>query len=143
MTRPLRTHALPPLLIRATLLALVALLLTPPLLGRAGHQLVEEAMAARIFPVHLHGVAGEAEYIARYGTWQGLIHDHCHDTEARADQQYTPAQISAAAIVIGPALCGDVAVVPAPDAPLLVTATTRFGLPHAQSTTPDTPPPKL
>lgn len=143
MLRPRRPRVLPPLLVRAALLALVALVLAPPMLGRAGYQLVEEAMAARIFPVHLHGVAGETDYIARYGTWQGFVHDHCHDTEARAGQQYTPAQMSAAAVVIGPALCGDVASLPLPVAPVLVVAASHADPPAAQSPTPDTPPPEL
>src|SRR5215207_7391301 len=96
---------------RAALITLVMLTFAPSLMGRAGFQLLEDTVAQRIFPLHRHGVAGEAEYIAHYGQPAPFVHPHCH-RPPDGPVQHTPAEFAVSGILLGPSLCGSGAILP-------------------------------
>ena len=95
------------------LLALVVLTVAPSIMGRAGFQLIEDAVAARIFALHRHGVPGEAEYIAAHGAPAPFVHPHCHRAPD-APVEHTPGEMAVAGMLLGPFLCGAGAALPAP-----------------------------
>lgn len=84
---------------------LVVLMFAPSIMGRAGFQLIEDTVAARIFPLHRHGVAGEGDYIRIHGQPAPFVHPHCHRAPANPDDG-TPAELAVAGMVLGPVLCG-------------------------------------
>jgi hypothetical protein len=103
---------------------LVVLTLAPSIMGRAGFQLIEDAVAARIFPLHRHGVPGEDAYIRTFGQPAPFVHPHCHRAPANPDE-HTPAELAVAGMVTGPALCGST-----DTAPLTPSASLIVGEPH-------------
>ncbi|MGH2586276.1 MAG: hypothetical protein ACRDJE_15285 [Dehalococcoidia bacterium] len=126
---------------RILLLLMVALTLAPSLLGRAGFQEIEKAVAARIFPLHQHGVPGEAEYIRRFGQPAPFVHPHCHP-EPDQPPSDTPSQLALGGLLFGPLLCGD-------DLAPLAQPSAAFGVdlvrtlpPTETILTPLTPPPQ-
>jgi len=124
----------------AGLLVLVAL--TPSLMGRAGFQALEQAMAARIFVLHQHGVPGEAEYIHAHGAPAPFVHPHCHAPVGPRGSE-TPAQLAMGGLLFGPVLCGEAASLPVPPRPA-VWAKESIPPPHeARSMQPPTPPPQV
>ena len=102
------------------LIGLVALVLAPTLLGRVGYMAIEEVVAARIFPLHQHGVPGEAEYIRTFGAPAPFIHLHCHP-DSEPPRAETPTQLALGGLLFGPLRCGsDASLPPAPLAVLAV-----------------------
>ena len=91
--------------------SLAALTLAPPLLGRAGFLLVTPDVSARIFPVHLHGIAGEEAFVSHHGVAAPFVQDHCH-AEPGAAQAETPGQFAVGSLLFGPLLGGHTAAVP-------------------------------
>ena len=92
---------------RLALLLLATALLTSGFGGHAGVQLLDGAMLAKLYPVHRHGVPGEAAYIAAHGTWEGYVHSHCHRQAADAGQQPGPDEVQAAASLAGAVTCAE------------------------------------
>lgn len=90
---------------------LVVLTLAPSIMGRAGFQLIEDTVAARIFPLHRHGVPGEDAYIRTYGGPAPFVHPHCHRAPATPDD-HTPAELAVAGMVLGPVLCASADIQP-------------------------------
>ena len=125
------------------LMLLVGLTLAPTLLGRAGFQIVERGVAARIFPLHQHGVAGEAEYIRRHRAPAPFVHHHCHGTPDGAEQQTTPAEFAAGALLFSPVLCETEALLPAAPAVTRLLGHDAEQPPLASSPQPLTPPPQV
>jgi hypothetical protein len=100
----------------AVSLLLVAAVLAPSLLGRAGFQAIERAVAARIFPLHQHGVTGEAAFIRAYGLPAPFVHPHCHGPTGHTGPE-SPAEMAAGGLLFGPVLCGSAAAPAAPPVP--------------------------
>lgn len=98
----------------ALLLWLAVGLLVTSFTGNAGVQLVDRALAERLYLVHRHGVPGEAEYVALHGTWEGYVHNHCHYLPATGHGGPGPDGVMAASVLAGAAVCGHVAAVVAP-----------------------------
>jgi hypothetical protein len=73
--------------------------------GRAGVQRIDADLLARFMPVHRHGVAGEAAYIATHGSWYGLVHPHCHPQVPPPSGQPGPDEVHAATVLAGAVLC--------------------------------------
>lgn len=127
---------------RAVLLGLVALTLAPSLLGRAGFMAVEQAVAARIIPLHQHGIPGEAAYIRHLGVPAPFVHPHCHAPIDAARSQ-TPAQLAMGGLLFGPALCGTASSLPpAPAAAFAMPEATGQAVDHGNPR-PTTPPPQV
>jgi hypothetical protein len=130
-----------PLPIQAALLVLVMLTLAPSVLGRAGFQLLEDTVAQRIYPLHRHGVPGEAEYIAAHGAPAPFVHPHCHPP-ATSREGHTPAEFAVAGIVVGPMLCTDNAALPPAPPPSLAHIETAPLRPDGLTHAPAPPPPQ-
>ena len=90
------------------LAALAVLTLAPPLLGRAGFLLVTPDLSERIFPVHLHGVPGEEEFVSHHGVAAPFVEAHCHG-ELDVSQAETPGQFAVGSLLFGPLHCGSAA----------------------------------
>lgn len=71
--------------------------------GRAGVQVLDHVTAARIAPLHLHGVAGEAAYVHEYHAPAPFVAPHCHADPTVAGNP--PGPESAAAALAGSVLC--------------------------------------
>ena len=112
--RPLPAVTVPPALHRVALAALACAVLLTGFAGRAGVQVVDRALATRIFATHLHGVLGEAEWVEEYGTPAPFVPTHCHNDVVYRDGQPGPESVQAAQSLAGAAHCADVAVLPAP-----------------------------
>jgi hypothetical protein len=82
----------------------IALLLTG-FAGRAGVQVVDGAIAARMFALHLHGVPGEAEFVQATGTPAPFVHAHCHAPLSPSVPQPDPDVVQAASTLAGSAVC--------------------------------------
>ncbi len=79
---------------------MAALTLAPTFFGRVGYLQIERALAARIQPLHQHGVPGEAEYIRRFGMAAPFVHGHCHADEMSSDAE-TPVQLALSSLLFG------------------------------------------
>jgi len=88
------------------LIALVAALLVTGCTGHAGVQVVDRALAERIFALHLHGVPGEREYVETYGRPAPFVPPHCHRVLPDSRSQSGPDQVNAAASLAGAVVCG-------------------------------------
>jgi len=126
---------------RILLLLMVALTLAPSLLGRAGFQEIEKAVAARIFPLHQHGVAGEADYIRRFGQPAPFVHPHCHP-EPDQPRSDTPSQLALGGLLFGSLLCSDDAVPLSQPSAVFGAELVRTLRPAGTILTPLTPPPQ-
>ena len=91
----------PVALYRLTLTALAAALLLAAVSGRSGVQVVDAAVAARMFALHLHSVPGEAEYVREHGGPAPFVHAHCHDSRVQPVPQPGPDEAAAAASLAG------------------------------------------
>jgi len=92
---------------RVALLLLVAALLVTAFTGRAGVQVLDGAMAARLFAFHLHGVPGEREYVDTYGVPAPFVHRHCHAPPDQPAPQAGPFEVLAAAALAGALWCAE------------------------------------
>lgn len=90
---------------RAALLLLAAAVLLTAFTGRAGVQVIDGAMAARLFAFHLHGVPGEREYVAAAGQPAPFVHRHCHGSPEQPAPQAGPFEVLAAAVLAGAIWC--------------------------------------
>jgi len=127
---------------QAVLLVVLALVvLAPTLFGRAGFMLIDPALAERIFPLHQHGVPGEAEYIRAFGVAAPFIHPHCHRPPAQQDE-HTPTEFGMAALVFGPLLCGEAILLPAAPVAALPSGAVADVRPNAARVLPVVPPPQ-
>ena len=123
------------------LLLLAAATLAPSLLGRAGFQILEDAVAAQIFALHRHGVPGEVEYIAEHGEPAPFVHAHCHRSQ-EAPQERTPAELSVAATLLAPYYCALSSSLPAAPAGRALPAAPPSPRPLGFSARPLLPPPQ-
>jgi hypothetical protein len=105
--RPLAAPSLGSVAYRAALLLLAAALLVTAFTGRAGVQVIDGAMAARLFAFHLHGVPGEREYVDTYGEPAPFVHRHCHAPPEQSAPQAGPFEVLAAAALAGAVWCSD------------------------------------
>ena len=105
-----------PALRRIASVVLVLGLLASGATGRAGVQVLDSAISARIFALHLHGIPGEREYVHRNAGPAPWVHAHCHDLAPQPAPQPGVFELQAAASLAGAALCGaaELAVSPAP-----------------------------
>jgi hypothetical protein len=125
----------------ATALLLIAVTLAPSLLGRAGFQQIEAALAARIFVLHQHGVPGEAEYIREFGLPAPFVHPHCHaPTGPRSPN--APGAFDLGSLLFGSVVCGTVLLVPLPPAAVQALVGTASGASGHAEPRPLTPPPR-
>lgn len=90
----------------------VALLLTG-FTGRAGVQVLDRDHAARLFPLHLHDVLGEREYVAQHQGPAPFIAGHCHAAYGHGDPPPSPDDIQAASALAGSAWCMSADIAPA------------------------------
>lgn len=90
---------------RAALLLLAAAVLLTAFTGRAGVQVIDGAMAARLFAFHLHGVPGEREYVDAAGQPAPFVHRHCHAPPEQPAPQAGPFEVLAAAALAGAVWC--------------------------------------
>jgi hypothetical protein len=111
--RPLAALWLGSVVYRVALLLLAAALLLTAFTGRAGVQVIDGAMAARLFAFHLHGVPGEREYVDTYGEPAPFVHRHCHAPPDRPAPQAGPFELLAAATLAGALWCSEPANSPA------------------------------
>lgn len=86
---------------RVTLVMLAAAFLLTGFVGRAGVQVVDGAMAARLFALHLHGVPGEAEFVQSFGMPAPFVHPHCHDAVQQQTPPPSPDEVQAASTLAG------------------------------------------
>ncbi len=127
---------------RAALLLLAAALLVTAFTGRAGVQVIDGAMAARLFAFHLHGIPGEREYVDAVGEPAPFVHRHCHAAPGQHPPQAGPFEVLAAATLAGALWCAD------PATPLLLPDLTRPSalpaerVPDGWSAPPPTRPPR-
>lgn len=100
-----------------------ALLMTG-ITGHAGVQVLDRAAAARLFPLHRHGVPGEAAWIAAHGTWEGFVGPHCHADYTQPAPQPGPDDVQAATSLAGSLWCATAMTVlsPPPLAPVAAAA---------------------
>lgn len=98
---------------RAALLLLAAALLITAFTGRAGVQVIDSAMAARLFAFHLHGVPGEREYVDAVGEPAPFVHRHCHAAPRQPAPQAGPFEVLAAATLAGAVWCSEPVNLPA------------------------------
>ena len=98
----------------AALAAMIALaLLVSSVTGRAGVQVVDSALAMRLFPLHLHGVPGEEAHVALFRGPAPFVHPHCHDAP-RQPAPPGPAEVQAAVSLAGAVACTAMASTPLP-----------------------------
>jgi hypothetical protein len=115
-------------LYRAAAVLLAVALLGTGFAGRAGVQVLDGAIVARLLPLHLHGVPGEAEYVRTFGVPAPFVHPHCHDAPAGATPGPGPDEVQAAAALAGAVWCAAAApaapaapaALPLADGPFLV-----------------------
>ena len=70
--------------------ALALLLLVVVATGHAGVQVLDQATAARLALLHLHGVPGEAEYVRAFAAPAPFVHPHCPSPVLSGDDQPGP-----------------------------------------------------
>lgn len=99
---------------RTALAALALAVLMSGFTGRAGVQVVDGAIAARLFALHLHGIAGEREYVEAHREPAPFVHGHCHAPLEQPAPQPGPYEVQAAASLAGAALCAMSSSAPAP-----------------------------
>ncbi|MGD9893520.1 MAG: hypothetical protein AB7R89_24640 [Dehalococcoidia bacterium] len=130
-------------MLRRCLLSLIAAaLLAVGFTGNAGVQVLDGAAATRIAVLHLHGVAGEAEYVRAHGVPAPFIHDHCHKPLPSAGNQPSPDQVLAASALAGSMHCVTLDRMPAPSAPTPVASAQARTLPAGLEIRPAVPPPQ-
>jgi hypothetical protein len=143
MTQPLALPAPPAVLLqRAGLLAFAIVLLLTGFAGKAGVQVVDGAMAARMFALHLHGVAGEAEYVQATGTPAPFIHPHCHQPLVDRHAQPDPSEVQAASALAGVLHCAESSVLLVTPAAVSMPAGLEADAPASRSLVPLSPPPR-
>lgn len=99
---------------RAALASLAVMVLLAGFTGRAGVQVVDEAMARQLFRLHTHDIPGEQLYIQTYGEPAPFVPAHCHDDPAfvPAPVQPSPDEVQTAASLAGSILCSVGVVLP-------------------------------
>lgn len=128
-------------LYRAALVVVAIMLLFTGFTGRAGVQVVDSAVAMRLFALHLHGVPGEEQYVQATGAPAPFVHPHCH-APLVTHQQPDASQVLAASTLAGTAICTSaVAPVAAPAAVSLV-ADAPADAPLGWNPATQAPPPK-
>lgn len=109
MTLSTSTRLLPPaaLLQRAVLASLAVMVLLAGFTGRAGVQVVDEAMAQQLFRLHTHDIPGEQLYIQTFGEPAPFVPGHCHDDPNLTASHAQPDsnEVQAAASLAGSILC--------------------------------------
>jgi hypothetical protein len=123
-------------------IVLAAALLTMIATGHAGVQVLDQATAARLSLLHLHGVPGESDYVRTFGAPAPFVHPHCHRPAASAADQPGPFEIVSAGSLAGAALCAPV--IAAPVAPVLsrLGEAATVSLPRDATLSPPTEPPR-
>jgi hypothetical protein len=130
-------------MLRRCLLSLFAVaLLAVGFTGNAGVQVLDGAAATRIAALHLHGVAGEAEYVRSYGAPAPFVHDHCHKPLPSAGNQPNPDQVLAASALAGSMDCVTLDGMPALSASAPVASAQVRTLPPGLEIRPAVPPPQ-
>lgn len=130
-------------MLRRCLLSLFAVtLLLMGFTGHSGVQVIDGAAAARIAELHLHGVAGEAEYVRTYHAPAPFVHDHCHGPLPTAENQPNPDRVLAASALAGSMHCATLKQMPAPVASSPSPASHVRHLPPGLSVRPAVPPPQ-
>jgi hypothetical protein len=143
MTHTLAPSVLPGLMLqRAGLVAFAIVLLLTGFAGKAGVQVVNEAMAARLFALHPHGVEGEAEYVRATGTPAPFIHPHCHQPLVDRQAQPNPSEVQAASALAGVLHCAESDVMLTAPAAVSVHALVDVDAPVSWSLVPLSPPPR-
>lgn len=104
---------------RLLLAALAATLLLVGFTGDAGVQVLEQDLAVRLARLHLHGVAGEAEYVREYAAPAPFIHPHCHGPAPELAAQPSPDEVQAAGALAGLTICTAVMSLPLPPLPAI------------------------
>jgi hypothetical protein len=137
-------HRSPMLVLALERLTLGVLALTLLLMGFTGHlgvQVLDNATAARIFALHLHGVPGEAEYVHTHGAPAPFVAPHCHEPLPSATGEPSPDEVQAAALA-GATLCTVWSALPISPAPGLRLDMDGGLTPDALSLLPLVPPPQ-
>ena len=124
--------------VRSVLVLLVTAQLLVSFSGHAGIQVLDRALTARLAELHLHGVAGEASYVAAYQQPAPFVHTHCHDALFEAGVQPGPDEVVAASALASTAGCPPATALPDQPAVVqtsifpitLVTAGTLVLVPH-------------
>ena len=130
-------------MLRRCLLSLFAVaLLAVGFTGNAGVQVLDGVAANRIAALHLHGVAGEAEYVRTYGAPAPFIHDHCHKPLPSAGSQPSPDQVLAASALAGSVDCVTLDWMAAPTAVAPVASAQARTLTAGLDIRPSVPPPQ-
>ena len=119
-------------------LALVALVAS----GRAGVQVLDQAAAARLAVLHLHGVPGEAQYVRSSGVPAPFVHAHCHGPVVSADEQPGPSEVLSAGSLAGAALCAAAIAAPVAPTPMRYGEAAVASVPRAAALLPPTEPPR-
>ena len=127
---------------RLLLAALAATLLLVGFTGNAGVQVLDHDLAVRIARLHLHGVAGEAEYIRDNAAPAPFIHPHCHGPAPEVAAQPSPDEVQAAAALAGLMTCATVAPLRLPPVSALAKVDAAAVLPAGLSLLPILPPPQ-
>ena len=94
--------------------AFVLCLLWATFSGRSGVQVVDAAMAARLFPAHLHGMDGEAQYVTIFHVPAPFVPGHCHTAVGHDVPPPSPDQLLAASGLAGSLACTGFVAMPAP-----------------------------
>jgi hypothetical protein len=142
MTSSSGTGIQPSALHPAAVIALTVALLASGFTGRAGVQVVDGAMAARLFALHLHGVDGEAEYVREFGEAAPFVHPHCHAPLAPVSAQPSPDGVQAASALAGALWCNDGAVMHIPPPVVVVDGPIDVVAPPAALVLPPFQPPR-
>jgi hypothetical protein len=143
MAHPWRTAGRPPSpLQRMVPIALVAALLVTGCTGHAGVQVMDRALAERIFALHLHGVPGEREYVEMYGRPAPFVPPHCHRALPDSRSQSGPDQVNAAASLAGAVACGAWTARPIVPPSTAVSLDGHAAIPLGVSLRPSVPPPE-
>lgn len=128
---------------RLLLLALAVALLLMGFTGNAGVQVLEQDLAARLARLHLHGVAGEAEYVRENAAPAPFVHPHCHGTAPAVAAQPSPDEVQAAAALAGSTACAAPMPAPAPPQSTFAVGEAGFLIPQSHSSRPIAPPPQV
>lgn len=143
MTRFWDSPATPIVQIQRALLALLAAtLLLTGFTGNAGVQVLDQDLAVRLARLHLHGVAGEAEYVRANAAPAPFIHPHCHGPLPELAAQPSPDEVQAAGALAGLTACTSMAPLPVPPPAALVSLTGTVATPSGHTLSPLLQPPR-
>lgn len=127
---------------RLTLAALALALLLTNLAGRAGVQVVNGAVVARMLALHTHGVPLERVYVHAHNEPAPFVHTHCHDAPPTAAAPTDAGEVLAAASLAGALLCAPPPAAAGPPATTVPAPAPSIAAPAGITFAPVTPPPQ-